>query len=75
MSLISPNFDVKSIIFSQFWQGPFSKIAGKGPAILWLCCYVSSRRPSDVGSIVTNCSCTWLLIGYTEPKLVYSEPL
>ena len=27
MSLISPNFDVKSIIFSQFW--PFPKIAGK----------------------------------------------
>ena len=32
-----------------------------------------SRRPSDVGSTVTNCSksCT-LLIGHTEPKSVYS---
>ena len=29
MPLISPNFDVKSIIFSQ---GPFPKIAGKNPA-------------------------------------------
>ena len=27
MSLISPNFDVKSIIFSQFWPGAFSQIA------------------------------------------------
>ena len=25
MSLISPNFDVKSIIFSQFWPGAFSQ--------------------------------------------------
>ena len=31
MSLISPNFDVKSIIFSQFWPGAFPKIAGKSP--------------------------------------------
>ena len=34
MLLISPNFDVKSIIFfPNFGQGPFPKIAGKGPAI------------------------------------------
>ena len=33
--------------------------------------YVSSRRPSDVGSIVTNFSCTLLIIGHTEPKTVY----
>ena len=32
MSLISPNFDVKSIIFSQFWPGSFPKIAGNSPA-------------------------------------------
>ena len=32
MSLISPNFDVKSIIFPNFGQGPFPKIARKGPA-------------------------------------------
>ena len=32
--------------------------------------YVSSRRPSDIGSIVTNCSCTLLIIGHTEPKTV-----
>ena len=31
MSLISPNFDVKLIIFPNFGQGPFPKIAGKGP--------------------------------------------
>ena len=31
MSLISPNFDVKLIFFPNFGQGPFSKIAGKGP--------------------------------------------
>ena len=31
MSLISPNSDVKSIFFPNFGQGPFPKIAGKGP--------------------------------------------
>ena len=32
MSLISPNFDVKLIFFfPNFGQGPFPKIAGKGP--------------------------------------------
>ena len=37
MSLISPNnFDVKSIIFSNFGQGPFPKIAGKSPVIISL---------------------------------------
>ena len=38
--------------------------------MICLCCYVSSRRPSDAGSTVTNCSCT-LLTGHTEPKSVY----
>ena len=33
MSLISPNFDVKLIIFPNFGQGPFPKIAGKGPVM------------------------------------------
>ena len=33
--------------------------------------YVSSRRPSGVGSTMTNCSCT-LLTGHAEPKSVYS---
>ena len=33
MSLISSNFAVKSIILSRFGQGPFPKIAGKGPAL------------------------------------------
>ena len=33
MSLISPNFDVKSIIFPNFGQGPFPKIAGKSPVV------------------------------------------
>ena len=40
--------------------------------MIYLCCYVSSRRPSDVGCTVTNCSCTLLIIGHTEPKSVYS---
>ena len=31
MSLIFPNFDVKSIIFPNFGQGPFPKITGKSP--------------------------------------------
>ena len=31
MSLLSPNFDVKSVIFPNFGQGPFPKIAGKSP--------------------------------------------
>ena len=31
MSLISPNFDVKSIIFSQFWPGAFSQNCWKKP--------------------------------------------
>ena len=34
-------------------------------------CYVSSRRPSDVGSTVTKCSCILLIIGHTKPKSVY----
>ena len=33
MPLISPTFDVKSIIFSNFGQGPFPKIAGKSPEV------------------------------------------
>ena len=37
MPLISPNFDVKLIIFSQFWPGFFSKIAGKSPAFILNC--------------------------------------
>ena len=35
MSLISPNFDVKSIIFPQFWPGAFSQNCSKKP---WLDC-------------------------------------
>ena len=31
MSLISPNFAVKSIIYPNFGQGPFPRIAGKSP--------------------------------------------
>ena len=45
--------------------------------IIYLFCYVSSRRPSEIGSTVTNCSCTWLIIGHIyiyimETKSVYS---
>ena len=40
MSFVSPNFDVKSIIFSQFWPGAFSQNCWKKPLdgilhILW----------------------------------------
>ena len=31
MPLISPTFDVKSIIFPNIGQGPFPKITGKSP--------------------------------------------
>ena len=31
MLIFSSNFDVKSIFFPNFGQGPFPKIAGKGP--------------------------------------------
>ena len=34
MSLISPNFDVKLIIFSQFWPGAFSQNCWKKPCML-----------------------------------------
>ena len=36
MSLIPRKFDVKSVIFPNFGQGPFPKIAGKSPAIFYL---------------------------------------
>ena len=31
--VVSPNFDVKWIIFPNFGQGPFPKIAGKSPGM------------------------------------------
>ena len=34
--LISPNFAIKSIIFSNYGQGPFPKITGKSPALIRL---------------------------------------
>ena len=40
--------------------------------MLYLCFYVSSRRPSDVWSTVINFSCTLLIIGHTEPKSMKS---
>ena len=36
MSLISPNFDVMSIIFSQFWPGAFSQNCWKKPCLFCL---------------------------------------
>ena len=41
MLLISPNYDFKSIIFSQFWLGAFSQNRWKKPCIvaLWLAMY------------------------------------
>ena len=40
--------------------------------MIYLCCYFSSRRPSDVGSTATNYSCTLLIIDHAEPKSVYT---
>ena len=34
LHVMSPNFDVKSIIFPNFGQGPFPKIAGKSPVVV-----------------------------------------
>ena len=34
MSLISTNFDIKSIIFPNFGQEPFPKIAGKSHVVI-----------------------------------------
>ena len=34
MSLISSNFDANLIIFPNFGQGPFPKIAGKSPGFI-----------------------------------------
>ena len=44
MSLISPNFDVKSITFPNFGQGPFPKIAGKSPAFFPVCLGLYGRQ-------------------------------
>ena len=41
MSSISPNFDVKSIIFSQFWPGDFSPNCWKRP---WLTSYDTNAQ-------------------------------
>ena len=41
MPLISPNFDVKSIIISNFGQGLFPKIAGKSPEMYTLTIHVT----------------------------------
>ena len=55
-SLISPNFDVKLIIFPNFGQGPFPKIAAKSPELFLSWCssyssesiylYMNSLSPS-----------------------------
>ena len=54
MSLISPNFEVKSIIFSQFWPGSFfPKLLGKAlwsrktVCIIVLCCVVFQKIVMD----------------------------
>ena len=45
MSLISPNFDVNSVIFSQFWLGAFSQNCWKKP-----CKYQSQKQTQQVNS-------------------------
>ena len=57
MLLISPNFDVKSIIFSQFWQrGLFPKLLEKA---------LSCADPDGDGGI-TSCYIIWFLINYVH---------
>ena len=51
MSLIFPNFDVKLIIFPNFGQGPFPKIARKSPVLV----LQSSGRGRESWLIYFNC--------------------
>ena len=51
MSLISPNFDVKLIIFPNFGQGPFPKIAGKVPALILPLYRANSVDPEQTAPI------------------------
>ena len=66
-------FFIEKISFSlklfsgHFYGQSFIKTV-RGPLkdniyMIYLCCYVSSRRLSDVGSTMTNCTCI-LLIGH-----------
>ena len=58
MWLFSPNFDAKSIIFPNYGQGPFPKIAGQGPDIekSW------EKRSTNINILIKNTKHLILLI-------------
>ena len=59
MSLISPNFDVKSIIFSQFWPGSFSQNCWKKPWFLMQKAFPNHAQyvPGCIAQSVTCLDC------------------
>ena len=61
MSLISPNFAVKLIIFPNFGQGPFPKIAGKGPVLILKKAPGVPSKPHYLNTALSN--------HYTTPTL------
>ena len=69
MSLISPNFDVKSVIFPNFGQRPFPKIAGKssgtGLSITWFCSVSMFVNWLHAGKF--SCFCCRMLTFQTLP--------
>ena len=54
MSLTSPNFDVKSIIFPNFGQGPFPKIAEKALALMSGLSHVQTHEPYNTFLLLQN---------------------
>ena len=69
MSLISSNFDVKSIFFPNFDHGPYPEIAGKSPVfgsqdtVLKRVAQIKMQTPSSpcIGSSYTRCWPLWFL--------------
>ena len=65
MSLISPNFDVKSIIFPNFGQGPFPKITGKKPCPL---IYMNLEYFINYGLCCNPFGCFISALAYIPPQ-------
>ena len=59
--VISPSFDVKSIIFPNFGQEPFPKIAGKGPELTCFSCDLNGNR-SGLSCRRNGISILWLAL-------------
>ena len=63
MSLISPNFDVKSIIFPQFWPRAFPQNCWKKPCVyLPQSSWSKDRRIWMRWAAITRCRACWSLI-------------